>query len=75
MNDMETSPTIDHLEREKATLIQRYLEIQDIVDDYNEQMYRVCCEIEILNRKIDQARTAQKTKAAPTSSAPKSKAE
>ncbi len=48
--------SLDSLEREKATLIQRYLEIQDTLDDFNEQMYKVCCEIEALNLRILQVR-------------------
>ena len=72
---MDPSTKVDDLEREKAALIKRYLGIQDIVDGYNEQMYKVCCEIEFLNLRIDQARAAQKKKPAPTSSAQKNQAE
>lgn len=58
--------SVETLEREKLALIQRYLEIQDILDDYNEKMYKVCCEIEVLNLRIVQAREAEaKAKAAP----------
>lgn len=60
---MSDLPSVESLEREKADLIRRYLEIQDILDDYNEQMYKVCCEIETLNLRIGQARSEAKSKA------------
>ena len=33
----------------KETLIQEYLKIQDILDDYNEKVNTICCEIEKIN--------------------------
>jgi hypothetical protein len=44
------------LEHEKEALIHRYMEMQDQADDLNGQIYQVCCSIEVLNRRIEQAR-------------------
>ena len=44
------------LEKEKERMIHRYLELQDQADALNETIYHTCCDIEILNRKIEQAR-------------------
>ncbi len=44
------------LEHEKEALIRRYMQMQDQADDLNGQIYQVCCSIEVLNRRIEQAR-------------------
>ncbi|WP_372370188.1 hypothetical protein [Candidatus Uabimicrobium sp. HlEnr_7] len=40
---------VDEFEEQKAVLIERYIELQDILDDYNEQIYTISCKIEQLN--------------------------
>lgn len=62
---------LEDLERAKAALITRYLEIQEILDGYNEQMYKVCCEIETLNLRIAQCRSGPRPAAAATPPPPK----
>lgn len=52
MTDIELA--IKKLEDEKLVLIKKYMELQDVVDDYNEKIYDVCCKIEALNKKIEQ---------------------
>lgn len=49
------------LTREKDRLIRRYIELQDIVDDYNKQVYELCCEIELLNQKIKVTQEAEQS--------------
>ena len=50
---------IDGLEKQKAALIERYLEVQQRVDDLNEQVYRLTVEIAQLNARIERARLAE----------------
>lgn len=50
---------IDDLEKKKAALIERYLEVQQRVDDLNEQVYRLTVEIAQLNARIERARLAE----------------
>lgn len=45
----ERAKTISEYEEEKTVLIQEYLRLQDIVDEYNEQIYRTTCKIEQIN--------------------------
>ncbi|MBI2923493.1 MAG: hypothetical protein HYY18_20755 [Planctomycetes bacterium] len=49
---------IEGLEKKKAALIERYLELQQRVDDLNEQVYRLTVEIAQLNARIERARLA-----------------
>lgn len=51
--------TVKGLESRKEGLIRRYLEIQDILDRYNDEVYQVTCEIEALNLAIAKARAVQ----------------
>ncbi len=53
---MDKKAQLEAMEKEKEQKIQRYMDLQDQADALNETIYRVCCDIEILNRKIDQAR-------------------
>ena len=46
--------------KDKELLIKQYLELQDLVDRYNEQVYKVCCEIETLNLKIKDAQEEER---------------
>lgn len=41
--------SIDDLKREKERLISRYLRLQDVIDQYNNEVYKLCCQIEALN--------------------------
>lgn len=54
------------LEREKNRLIQRYMELQDIVDGYNQQVYQLVCEIETLNLRIKESLEAERREQART---------
>ncbi|KAF0246829.1 MAG: hypothetical protein FD180_359 [Planctomycetota bacterium] len=47
---------LDHLEKEKAALIARFLELQELAEKTNDQIYQLTIEIERLNAKIGQAR-------------------
>ena len=40
---------VTEFEEQKAVLIERYMELQDILDEYNEQIYTISCRIELLN--------------------------
>lgn len=40
---------VQSYKEEKANLIHEYLRLQDIVDEYNEKVNQVCCEIEQIN--------------------------
>jgi len=46
----------EQLERLKAEMINRYIGMQDKADDLNEAIYRLCCDIEMLNQRIERAR-------------------
>ncbi len=50
---MDATAQLEALEREKERMVHRYLELQDQADELNEAIYRVCCDIEILNCKIN----------------------
>lgn len=64
MEAMKEGTKVKELEREKERLIHRYLGLQDQADELNEQIYRVCCDVEILNRRIELAREEERKKAA-----------
>ncbi|MEK7466266.1 MAG: hypothetical protein AAB074_02525 [Planctomycetota bacterium] len=51
-----SDPSPERLEKEKAALIARFLELQDLVEKTNDQIYKLTIEIERLNAKIRQAR-------------------
>ncbi|NUN47233.1 MAG: hypothetical protein HUU15_00195 [Candidatus Brocadiae bacterium] len=55
-----TTPEIEDLEKAKAALIARYLELQEQVDRANDRIYAVTIEIEQLNLRIQQARAASR---------------
>ena len=59
---LSSDTNLQGLESRKAGLIRRYLEIQDILDRYNDEVYQVTCEIEALNISIAKA----KAEAAPS---------
>lgn len=41
--------SIQDLQREKERLITRYMQLQDVIDQYNNEIYKLCCQIEALN--------------------------
>jgi hypothetical protein len=49
-------PSLETLEKEKAALIARFLELEDLVEKTNDQIYKLTVEIERLNAKIGRAR-------------------
>jgi predicted nucleic acid-binding Zn-ribbon protein len=50
MNEKEAR--LEAMELDKEQKIRQYLAIQDKVDAMNEQIYKVCCEVETLNVQI-----------------------
>jgi septum formation topological specificity factor MinE len=74
-NVKQENTKLQELEREKLALIQKYIEIRDLMDSYNEQEYRVCREIERLNVEIERVRreeeSARSAQAAAPETAPK----
>lgn len=53
---MDEKAQLEALEHEKEEMIQRYMELQDQADAINESIYRICCDIEIMNCRIDQVK-------------------
>ena len=53
---MDGKAQLESLESEKEQMIQRYIDLQDQADALNETIYRVCCDIEILNCRIGKAK-------------------
>lgn len=51
-------PALDTLEKEKAGLIARFLELQELAEKTNDQIYQLTVEIERLNARIERARQA-----------------
>lgn len=41
--------SLQDLQREKERLITRYMQLQDVIDQYNNEVYKLCCQIEALN--------------------------
>ncbi|OHB75441.1 MAG: hypothetical protein A2Z34_07395 [Planctomycetes bacterium RBG_16_59_8] len=60
--------TVKTMRERKESLIRKYLSLQDRVDQYNRDIYLVCCEIETLNRKIAEAQNGKNVK--PSAEAP-----
>jgi len=53
---MDEKDRLEVLEQEKERMIRRYLELQDQADELNGVIYRLCCDIEVLNLRIQKAR-------------------
>lgn len=51
MNEKEAK--LEAMELDKERKIRDYMALQDQVDSMNEQIYKVCCEVETLNVQID----------------------
>ena len=47
---------LQDMERDKERLIERFMRLQDFVDQYNNEIYKVCCQIEALNIMIKEER-------------------
>jgi hypothetical protein len=43
---------LEELEAQKRALIERYMQLQDVADNTNEQIYKITCEIARLNLQI-----------------------
>lgn len=48
----EKQARLEAMEIEKERKIRRYMDLQDQADAMNEQIYRVCCDVETLNAQI-----------------------
>ena len=48
----EKQARLEAMELEKEKKIRHYMELQDQADAMNEQIYRVCCDVETLNVQI-----------------------
>lgn len=48
----EKKAKLESMEVEKERKIRHYMELQDQADAMNEQIYRVCCDVEALNVQI-----------------------
>lgn len=55
-------PAVETLEKEKAALIARFLELQELAEKTNDQIYQLTLEIEKLNAKIGRARQGAPTR-------------
>ncbi len=55
-------PALESLEKEKAALIARFLELQELAEKTNDQIYKLTVEIERLNARIERARQAAPAK-------------
>ena len=51
--DKEKQAKLASMETEKERKIRHYMELQDQADAMNEQIYKVCCEVEGLNVQIE----------------------
>ncbi|HEV3026161.1 MAG TPA: hypothetical protein VG457_01230 [Planctomycetota bacterium] len=51
--DDEKKAKLESMETEKERKIRHYMELQDQADAMNEQIYRVCCDVEALNVQIN----------------------
>jgi len=49
----EKQARLEAMELDKERKIRQYMELQDQADAMNEQIYRVCCDVETLNVQID----------------------
>ncbi len=56
METVKATKEREQLERLKAEMIGRYMGMQDKADELNEAIYKLCCDIEILNQRIERAR-------------------
>jgi hypothetical protein len=52
----DDSNKVKELEAKKLALIEKYMKMQDEADELNEQIYRICCEVEAMNLAIEKAK-------------------
>ena len=52
----EKQARLEAMELDKERKIRQYMELQDQADAMNEQIYRVCCDVETLNVQISALR-------------------
>ena len=50
MNEKEAK--LEAMELEKERKIRQYMELQDQADAMNEQIYKICCDVETMNVQI-----------------------
>ena len=50
MNEKEAK--LEAMELEKERKIRQYMELQDQADAMNEQIYKICCDVEAMNVQI-----------------------
>jgi predicted nucleic acid-binding Zn-ribbon protein len=51
--EKEKAAQLASMETEKERKIRHYMQLQDKADAMNEQIYKVCCEVEGLNAQIE----------------------
>lgn len=56
----EQQEKLEAMEREKAEKISKYMALQDEADKLNEDIYKVCCDVETLNARIDALKAEMK---------------
>jgi peptidoglycan hydrolase CwlO-like protein len=49
----EQQAKLQAMEKEKGEKIAKYMSLQDEADRLNEEIYKVCCDVETLNARID----------------------
>ena len=49
----EQQAKLEAMEHEKGDKIARYMALQDEADKLNEVIYKVCCDVETINARID----------------------
>jgi hypothetical protein len=52
-NQREHQAKLEAMEREKGDKIAKYMSLQDEADKLNEEIYKVCCDVETINARID----------------------
>jgi len=73
LHSMKGEKSVEDLEKERMELFERYLHLEEVLEDYNQQKYDVCCGIERLNKELKAAieerarKEAKEAKASPPS--------
>ncbi len=49
---MKVARSVEDLEKERMELFERYLRIEETLEEVNRQEYEICCGIERLNQEI-----------------------
>lgn len=69
----EQREKLDAMEREKGDKIAKYMALQDEADKLNEEIYKVCCDVETLNARIDALKAEMRRAALAKPAAPAKK--